>query len=267
MKTAIFDKKGKELKQIELPKNLFEVAWNGDLIHEVVVSMNSNSRKNTQKTKDRAEVSGGGKKPWRQKGLGRARHGSIRSPIWVGGGVSLGPRNDKNYTKKINKKIKAKALAIVLSRKAQDGEIILVDSLKLSTPKTMDAKNIIDAIAKNKDFKNLVVNGNNPVIIALSERDANTEKSFRNISNLQVDLAQNLNVVDLLNSKYLIVDNPEKTFEILEKRVAATKNTADSAKGSSENSVPAASATPTVTAAKKSAKVTKTTKKIASNKK
>lgn len=223
MKTAIFDKKGKEVKQISLPKDIFDIAWNGDLVHEVVVSMNSNSRENIAHTKDRAEVSGGGKKPWRQKGTGRARHGSSRSPLWVGGGTTFGPRNDKNYSKKINKKVRSKALAIVLSQKARDGEIILIDSVKVSDIKTKSAQDILTHIAKNKEFAKLSAK-NGSALIAMSERDQKTEKSFRNISKVQLDLINNMNIVDILKNKFLIIENPESAFEVLAKRVIISKD-------------------------------------------
>jgi large subunit ribosomal protein L4 len=128
MKATIFDKKGKEVEKIDLPKDIFEVAWNADLVHQTVTSMLSSARSNTAHTKDRSEVSGGGKKPWKQKGTGRARHGSTRSPIWRSGGATFGPRNERNYDRKVNKKAKAKALATVLSQKLRDNELIFVDS-------------------------------------------------------------------------------------------------------------------------------------------
>lgn len=224
MKFPIFDKKGKEIKQITAPKEIFDVAWNADLVHEVLVSMKSNSRSNIAHTKDRREVSGGGKKPWKQKGLGRARHGSIRSPIWIGGGITFGPRNTTNYSKKINKKIKAQALAMVLSKKALDGEIILVDSIAVEGGKTKHASEIVMAIAKHKDFAGLSTRGNKSAVIALSDRDIKSEKGFRNLKNIQLDLVKNLNLIDLLNNKYLIIDNPEKSFEILTGRIVTVKD-------------------------------------------
>src|SRR5436853_6808436 len=128
METKIYNIEGKETGKITLPENIFGLPWNADLVHLVVVGMHANARTNVAHTKDRGEVRGGGKKPWRQKGTGRARHGSIRSPIWRGGGVTHGPRNEKNYARAIPKKIRAKALFMALSRKLKDGEIIFVDS-------------------------------------------------------------------------------------------------------------------------------------------
>jgi large subunit ribosomal protein L4 len=189
--------------------------------------MATSARSNTAHAKDRSEVSGGGKKPWKQKGTGRARHGSTRSPIWVGGGTTHGPRNERNYDRKVNKKVKAKALAIILSQKARENEIILIDSLSLNEIKTKEAVSIIDSLAKNDSLKGLKTKKNNAGILSLSERNVNTEKSFRNISNLRMDLTQNLNISDLLKYKYLVLVNPEESFEILTSRVKTGKVTED----------------------------------------
>ena len=131
------------------------VQQNDDLIHQVAVSMMSNARNPIAHTKNRGEVSGTGDKPWRQKGTGRARHGSRRSPIWVGGGIAHGPRNERNYSKKINRKMKLKALFSVLSKKYKDGEIIFVDGISFKEPKTKEAKNVIHSLAKISQFEKL----------------------------------------------------------------------------------------------------------------
>lgn len=230
MKATIYDKKGKEVEKIDLPKDIFEVAWNADLVHQTVTSMLSSARSNTAHTKDRSEVSGGGKKPWKQKGTGRARHGSTRSPIWRSGGITFGPRNDRNYDRKVNKKAKAKALAVVLSQKLRDNELIFVDSLKLDDIKTKQAAGIVSAIATNKDYSDFESKKNNCAVVALSERDENTEKSFRNISNLKLDLINNVNIMDLLNHKYLLIENPKVSFEVLANRVKASAKVEESAK-------------------------------------
>lgn len=223
MKLAIYDKKGKEIEKVELPKEVFDVSWNADLVHQVATSMMSSHRTNTAHSKDRSDVRGGGKKPWRQKGTGRARHGSTRSPIWIGGGATFGPRNERNYNKNINKKTKAKALATILSQKARDNEIVLIDSIKVDDIKTNTAVSIINDVAKNESISSLKTKKNNAAIVALTERDNNTEKSFRNISNIRLDLVENLNIMDLLNYKYLVLVNPKESFDVLANRVKTNK--------------------------------------------
>lgn len=220
MDTKIFTKDGKEGGKISLPESVFGVAWNADLVHEVVTAMQSNARGGNAHTKDRSEVQGGGKKPWKQKGTGRARHGSRRSPIWTGGGVTFGPRNEKDYSKKINKKVRAKALAITLSKKLSDNEIIFIDSLTFDKPKTADAKSVITAIAKGSGAETLATKRKNTALVVLFERDESTEKSFRNFGNMEVKSVKDINPVDLLTYKYVIVANPKDSVEALEKRVA-----------------------------------------------
>ena len=116
LEANVYSQEGKEVSKITLSEKIFGVEWNANLVHDVVVSMQGNARSNSAHTKNRGEVRGGGKKPWKQKGTGRARHGSSRSPIWAGGGVAHGPRNERDYTRKINKNVRAKALASVLSQ-------------------------------------------------------------------------------------------------------------------------------------------------------
>jgi large subunit ribosomal protein L4 len=222
MKLPVYNKEGKEVKKIELSDDIFGLAWNGDLVHQVVVSMLSNARDNIAHSKNRGEVRGGGKKPWRQKGTGRARHGSSRSPIWVGGGVTFGPRNDQNFKRKINKKVRAKALATVLSQKARENEIILVDEVSFDAPKTKDARVIIEALAKNEDFAGLNREKGNAAMVAMANRDENTEKSFSNFKTMHIDEVRNLNAVDVLNYKYLVILNAEEGVKNLSERLSKT---------------------------------------------
>ncbi len=220
MKASIFTTEGKKGGDITLPEAVFGVAWNADLVHEVITGMQSNARTGIAHTKDRGEVRGGGKKPWKQKGTGRARHGSRRSPIWVGGGVAHGPRNEKDYTKKINKKVRQKALAITLSKKFSDGEVFFVDSFSFTAPKTTDAKVAMSNLAKAASEDMLVKKRKNAALIVLSERDEAAEKSFRNFGNYEVVMAKDVNPVDLLTYKFVVVANPEASVALLEKRVA-----------------------------------------------
>lgn len=225
MDTKVFTKDGKESGKVALPEAVFGAAWNADLVHEVVTSMMANARGGNAHTKDRSEVSGGGKKPWKQKGTGRARHGSRRSPIWSGGGVAHGPRNEKDYSKKINKKVRAKALASTLSKKQADGEIIFVDSLTFDAPKSADAKAAVMAIAKGSGVEALATKRKNAALIVLKGRDENTEKSFRNFGNMEVKSVKDINPVDLLTYKYVVVADPKDSIETLEKRVAQNATT------------------------------------------
>ncbi len=216
----VFSQDGKELSTITLSETVFGVSWNKDLMHEVIVSMQSNARASTAHTKDRSEVRGGGKKPWKQKGTGRARHGSNRSPIWSGGGIAHGPRNAKVYERKINKNVRAKALAITLSKKYADGEVILVDSFTFAAPKTADAKNSIKALAQGSDKGQLVTKRKNTALIVLSKRDENVEKSFQNFSNMEVTLVKDVNPVELLTYKYVVIVDPKTSLQALETRVS-----------------------------------------------
>lgn len=219
MKLPVYNIEGKEVKKIELADEIFGLKWNADLVHQVATSMLSNARANTAHTKDRGEVRGGGKKPWQQKGTGQARHGSSRSPIWVGGGITFGPKNLKNYDRKINKKMKNKALSVLLSQKIRDNEIILVDSINFDKPKTTDAKKILSALAKNDEFKTLVTKRKNSAVIGLSGRNTNTEKSFNNFGNMIVEEVRNINPILLLNYKYLVIEGAEKAIADLAARL------------------------------------------------
>jgi len=223
MDTKIFSQDGKETGKLTLPESVFGVNWNSDIVHEVVVSMQSNARAGTAHTKDRSEVRGGGAKPWKQKGTGRARHGSRRSPIWSGGGVTFGPRSEKDYSKKINKNVRAKAFAITLSKKFKDGELIFVDNFTFEAPKASEAKTSIVALAKGTGFEDLATKRKNAALVVLSSRDESIEKSFRNFGNIEVSQAKDISTVDLLTYKYIIVADPKVSLETLVAR-ASKKN-------------------------------------------
>jgi len=220
MDVPFYNQEGKETGKVTLPENVFNVPWNADLVHQVIVSMEANVRTPIAHTKDRGDVSGGGKKPWRQKGTGRARHGSIRSPIWRGGGVTHGPRNEKDYTKKINKKMRVKALYTVLSQKLRDNEILFVESVKMTEPKTKNARAMLFSWAAVGSFAALKTKRNNAALIALATPDANTTQSFHNFGNILVDEVRNMNPRVVLQYKYVIISEPVKAIEILEKRNA-----------------------------------------------
>jgi large subunit ribosomal protein L4 len=213
MEQTIYNQKGKESGKIKLPEAVFGLAWNADLVHQVVVSMTSSMRHSIANTKTRGEVSGGGKKPWQQKGTGRARHGSTRSPIWVGGGIAHGPRADKNYDRKINKKVKSKALYTILSKKLKDGEVLFVDSISFDAPKAKEAKDTIMAFSKIKGFEKFATKPKNVAIISTDKKTPTLTKSFKNFGNLEIEEFRNINPVSLLNHKYLVISNPKESLK------------------------------------------------------
>jgi len=210
MKVKLYDQSGKDLGQLNLPAEVFEVEMNRDLVHQSVVTQMANSRKTIAHTKDRSEVRGGGKKPWRQKGTGRARHGSIRSPIWKGGGVTFGPTKDRNWSKKINIKMKRKALFMALTSKVKDDELILLDKLEIQQAKTKNLVGLMEKLGKvlKKDFKK-------GLLIILPKSDQSIVRSSKNIQKVKSLLADSLNIVDVLKYKYLIL--LQESIEVIKK--------------------------------------------------
>jgi len=218
VEAKIYNQKGAEAGKINLPEKVFATKWRSDLVHQVVQSMRSNKRAGTADTKDRGEVRGGGKKPWKQKGTGQARHGSSRSPIWVGGGVTHGPLSDKNYKRKISKTMRAQALFSVLSKKLKEGEIIFIDTLSMPSIKTAEAVKVVEKLAKVSDWKIVDASKKPRVLTAIFGRNEKTEKSFRNIPQLKIVFLKNLNPFDVLNYKYLLIENPVESVKFLESR-------------------------------------------------
>lgn len=218
MEAKIYNQKGAEVEVIKLPAKVFEAKWRADLVHQVVEGMRSNKRAGTADTKDRGEVRGGGRKPWKQKGTGRARHGSSRSPIWVGGGVTHGPLAEKNYKRKITGSMRAQALFSVLSKKQKDGEIIFVDSLMVSEARTKNAVEVMKNLAKASGLKILSNSKKPKILTAIYGRDEKTEKSFRNLPQTELVFLKNLNPLDVLNYKYLLIEKPEESVKFLAAR-------------------------------------------------
>ncbi|MCD6085557.1 50S ribosomal protein L4 [bacterium] len=204
----VYNQKGEKVEEIELNPEIFEVKFNSDLVHQVIVSYLANQRYPWAHTKTRAEVKGGGKKPWSQKGTGRARHGSIRSPLWVGGGVTFGPRKEKNYEKKIPKKMKRKAIFCLLSQKLRDKEIFLLDKFETfeEKPKTKRMLEILKNIFKEKPKSLLLV---------LAKNQKNVLLSARNLPKTKIILVDSLNALDLANFKYLLME--KETIPLIEK--------------------------------------------------
>ena len=207
MKIDVYNQKGEVTGSTNLPKDIFEVVLNSDLVHQVVVSLMANKRQISAHAKIRSEVRGGGKKPWRQKGTGRARHGSTRSPIWKGGGITHGPRNDRIFEREIPKKMRRKALFMVLSEKAKQNLIVVLDKIEFEKPATKEMVKFLMKLPSKDESK----------LIALQDYDKKVVLSARNIKKTDIDDARNLNVLDLLNHKYLLMTKDsiktiEKTF-------------------------------------------------------
>ena len=217
MQTKIYNIQGKEAGTVTLPEAIFGLPWNADLVHQVVTAMQANARHSTAHTKGRGEVRGGGRKPWQQKGTGRARHGSSRSPIWKGGGVTHGPTADKNYTLKVNRSMRQKALLVTLSKKYKDGEVVFVDSITLNAPKTAAAKAMLVGLAK--DFSG-INKQKNAAYVALPDRNAHVLKSFANMGHVSAGSVADLNPVQVLSAKYLVIADPKAAIETLSKKAS-----------------------------------------------
>src|SRR4030066_330293 len=196
----IYNLEGEITGTIKLSEKIFGLKINNNLIYQVINVQLANKRKHLAKVKDRREVRGGGRKPWRQKGTGRARHGSIRSPLWRGGGVTFGPRKEKVFKKEIPKKMKRLALFMILSTKVKSNTLILLDKLNVEKPKTKLMEEIIGNLRKK--IANLK---EGTILIALPEMDKNLILATRNLSKVQTMQAKDLNALDLLSSKFLVM--------------------------------------------------------------
>ena len=204
-KVAVFNMDGKQIGDIELNETIFGAEVNETLLHQVVVNQLANRRQGTHATKSRSMVRGGGRKPWRQKGTGRARQGSIRSPQWVGGGTVFGP-SPRDYSYGMPKKARRAALKSALSAKVKAGKLVVLDEISVAEPKTRVMAGVFRAL--NVEKKPLVVTG---------EWDTNLEKSTRNIPNTLVAKSLGLNVYDVLNHEHLVMtkDAVAKLEEVL----------------------------------------------------
>ncbi|MBI4239685.1 50S ribosomal protein L4 [Candidatus Uhrbacteria bacterium] len=209
----VYNMEGEKVSTRELSPDVFGISVQDELLHFAVVVQAANERGTYAHTKTRGEVRGGGKKPWKQKGTGRARHGSIRSPIWRGGGIVFGPRTDRNYSMKINKKVKKKALCMALAQKAQTGKLILIDTFAPSNAKTKEAfallKKLPLILTKKKSEK---------IAFLSPKNDSVSKKSFSNVSFVTVVPVENLNVIDLVKSTSIVA--PLTSIDVIEKRYA-----------------------------------------------
>ncbi len=192
LKVDVLDMKGKKVKDIELNENVFGVDVNDIVVHTALVNYLANQRQGTQSTKTRAEVRGGGRKPWRQKGTGRARQGSIRAPQWMKGGIALGPK-PRSYKYAIPKKMRKLALKSVLTSKLEEKELIVVDKLELKEIKTKEMIKVLNNLNTKK------------ALIVLSEKNLNVQASARNIENVKTTLVNTINVFDLLKYDNLVI--------------------------------------------------------------
>ena len=195
MKLDIVDKDNKKAGVLEVPDGIFNAKWNPELIKQVFHVQESNRHHPWAHTKDRSEVRGGGKKPWAQKHTGRSRHGSSRSPLWSGGGTTFGPRNERDYTRKINKKMKQAALFSLLSRKLKDEALKVVDTMELEKPKTKSAAAILRNIFKSGS-----------AVIVPAKNNRSMKLAARNIPKVKVLSSNALNLSDSLNSKNILFE-------------------------------------------------------------
>ena len=200
----VYNVEGKKVSTVDLKEEIFGIEPNEAIVHSVLINFLANQRQGTQSTKTRSEVSGGGRKPWRQKGTGRARQGSIRAPQWIKGGIALGPKPRK-YTYKINKKEKRLAIKSVLSSKVLENQLVVIDKLPFKDIKT---KQMVSALEKNK------VEGK--TLIMLPEKNEAVQKSARNIEGVKTTLVNTINVYDLLKYNKLVItlDTVKKLEEV-----------------------------------------------------
>jgi|SRR3989344_4646891 len=199
MEYPLYNQKAEEIGKVDLPEEVFGLKINADLLHQVVTSQMSNRRQVIAHAKTRSEVRGGGKKPWRQKGTGRARHGSIRSPIWKGGGVTFGPTKDRNFKKKVNIKMAKKAMFVALSSKAQDHQMAVLDGLNLDKIRTKEVASMYKNLSKATDWKS------GKTLLVMPTSDSKIKLSARNLPNFNTVEARSLNALDILANKNLLL--------------------------------------------------------------
>jgi large subunit ribosomal protein L4 len=203
-KIDVYSIEGKKVKEVELNEAIFGIEPNEAVVHSVLVNFLANQRQGTQSTKTRSEVRGGGRKPWKQKGTGRARQGSIRAPQWIKGGIALGPK-PRSYYYTVNKKEKQLAIKSILSSKVLENELVVVDSLDMKEIKTKEMVNVLN---------NLKLEGK--TLMLLPEKNENVQKSARNIEGVKTTLVNTINVYDLLKYKNLVItlDTVKKLEEV-----------------------------------------------------
>ncbi len=195
MKISVYDKTDKVVGEVEVSDAVFNRPWNPDLVHQAVIAIAANRRQPIAHTKQRDEVRGGGKKPWKQKGTGRARHGSIRSPLWKGGGVIFGPRNDRDFSQKINKKMVKAALCVALSKKLADGQLRVIDTLDIKEPKTRELRWV-----------------NQSTLLVPAPKNAALFRASANLQKIKALDLRSLNVEDVIRFKMILIDQKAVTL-------------------------------------------------------
>jgi large subunit ribosomal protein L4 len=215
MKTSVYNQTGEVIGEIELNSKIFDVKPNSHLLAEAVRIHRSNSRQGTSNTKTRGEVSGGGKKPWKQKGTGRARAGSTRSPIWRHGGVTFGPRANQNWELKMNKKAKTQALFMSLSDKAKENQLIIVDQIALENPKTKEFVKLLSGL------KGKIKNLGKKQMLVMPKKDDKLSRSSKNIQSVNGVLANSLNILDVLKADSIIL--LKESLPVIEKTYLKSK--------------------------------------------
>jgi large subunit ribosomal protein L4 len=227
IKIKVYNQKAETAGEMELSSKVFGMKVSPALIHQAVVTQMGNERKVIAHTKDRSEVRGGGRKPWKQKGTGRARHSSVRSPIWIGGGITFGPRNDRNFKKRINKKMRQNAMLMVLSDKVANNHFTILDSLEVAEFKTKVFNQIVSGLENkiftgikpetlNKKSKDKKLEIKRSYLIIVEKSDEKLSYSARNLSGLKLINLNNINIVELLRYRELILT--KKAVEKIEEK-------------------------------------------------
>ncbi len=206
----VYNQTGEAISDTELSEKVFGVTPNQSLLHQAVVAQMGNERQVLAHTKDRSEVRGSGRKPWKQKGTGRARVGSVRSPIWIGGGVTFGPTKDRNFSKRLNVKMRRKAICMALSDKVSSAKLAIIDALEISEYKTKVFKGIVENLEK----KALTPEGRRSLLVIEAKPSLTVKSSVRNLPNVKLITVENLNIVDLLKYKNIVATTAAvKTIE------------------------------------------------------
>jgi large subunit ribosomal protein L4 len=216
MKIKVYNQAAEAVKDLELDAKIFGVKANHDLLHQAVIAQQANARQVLAHTKDRSEVSGGGKKPWKQKGTGRARVGSSRSPLWIGGGVTFGPTKNRNFKQKINQKMKQKALFMALSDKAVTETLVILDNLEFGEFKTKKFNALLSAVEKK-----VLKTDRRDVLVVNEAKNEKAQYSGRNLKGVKIINLENINLLDILNYKNLLVT--EATVKSLSDRYSKAK--------------------------------------------